>query len=489
MSVFALAACAGGGGGGSGTTPRAAIVPGSAVATEVAESNAYITSMAPEILVASNGRASSPVLGRSATATYNGQRYTSYRLDDVNFKIGGEDAVIKFGLDENGKIISAGRYGSNGSGVYNVLSPEGTFNRNGDDSAAFGGTKTLYVWRMVISSTGLADYLEAQGNLGGVNKNDAANVIAQHFSSIDIESDDGSLSDDQVKAAVVSEISKKLNKVKNSQPNNNLDLAFADALTFYTGKVAEASVGARNAVTAKLDIIASNADLKYADFGVAYLRKSTDGDAFISESIYAPYVGGYEQLKINPANLSGETSFTGKVMAGLERSQKVDGDKLPKEGVLVSQNNAGLVMRQDGSSTLTMNNLEDSGGNNWYTLVIDKAANGVPTFTFGGSNEIGGYDLPNETEIMVAASGVVDFSGEGAGWSDNENAYVKNVGIAGTGRRQEGFIETTAYGMNNTDEHMEATARFNFSDQYYHNNNQDQESVAIYGAFGGGVTP
>ena len=84
-SVLALAACGGGSGGGSGSavsTGGGYVAPRSAVTSSVAASNAEITNMSSEIVVASNSNTPVSVV-RSATVNNGGVTYTSYRLDDV----------------------------------------------------------------------------------------------------------------------------------------------------------------------------------------------------------------------------------------------------------------------------------------------------------------------------------------------------------------------------------------------------------------------
>ena len=83
-SVLALAACGGGsGGGGSAGTPSGDYVaPRPAVTPGVATSNAEITNMSSEIVVASNSNTPVSVV-RSATSQSGGVTYASYRLDDV----------------------------------------------------------------------------------------------------------------------------------------------------------------------------------------------------------------------------------------------------------------------------------------------------------------------------------------------------------------------------------------------------------------------
>ena len=133
-SIFALAACGGGGGhSGSGTPTRAAI------SDAAITSNRNITSMASEVLVPKNGGS---VIARSGSVNYEGNSYTSYRLDDVNFRVatGANDAFLRFNMDENGKIDSL---------VMNVGTPEAMSDqhmvRRSDDTADFRGIVYEYV--------------------------------------------------------------------------------------------------------------------------------------------------------------------------------------------------------------------------------------------------------------------------------------------------------------------------------------------------------
>ena len=109
--VLALAACGGGsGGGGSGGGSHGVPYARVAMTPEARASNKEITQMASEILVATDG--GSPVVQRSGTASYQGKKYTSYRLDDVKFftaenlNEGDETkpSFLKMELDRSGQI-------------------------------------------------------------------------------------------------------------------------------------------------------------------------------------------------------------------------------------------------------------------------------------------------------------------------------------------------------------------------------------------------
>ena len=487
-SVLALAACGGGSGGGhSDLTPvRAAIDPTSPIATEVAESNAHITSMTSEVLVANNGDGRAPLLGRSASTNYEGRSYTSYRLEDVQFRFAGEEnATLKFGIDGNGKIISVGRYEND------VLSNEGVFARSGDSSNLFGAAKSQYEWSAPITSSGLAAAIDPGHIPGGWDADGIADIISVHFGpNVTTARDNNNLSESAIKSALIAEISAELDDVLESQENRDaLTDAFADALAYYSGQINSANIGEPEIIKMKLSVEGANAGLKFADFGTAHMRKSNATETDIREEVYAPYLGGYDALKINKNNLDeGGSEFTGVAIAGIDHTIKTSGVKT-KTGVRVRDDNAHLVMRQDGSADLIMNNLvvNDGGAHNgekWYNLTVQKGADNVPVITISGSNEISGYDLPNETEILAGAfgsdAGIVNFSENN--YDNNDHEYVKNDGTGGNGTRSSANMNPTAYGLNGTPE--EAISSFSFGDQKYYSTG-DYNEVAIYGAFGG----
>ncbi len=122
-SGLALAACGGGGGGShSGSSASIYIPPRTAITSAVANSNAQITNMRSEIVVASNSTVPVGVV----TTTNNGVTYASYRLDDVklftadnkdttghsyvnlelNAETGEIDAVkMKVGGEDSGRVV------------------------------------------------------------------------------------------------------------------------------------------------------------------------------------------------------------------------------------------------------------------------------------------------------------------------------------------------------------------------------------------------
>lgn len=485
VSVLALAACGGGSGGGSapaGTPVRTAIVAGSSVA----QSNAAVTSMASELLVA-NGTAITP--SRSATASYNGKTYTSYRLDDVTFRMAGEDSQIIFGLDDEGRIISAGKYDyDEDSGKY-LLSKEGTFARASTSGADFGSAKTLYAWEKTVSDTGLEAAITTAINGGDLPGTTTAGDIAGWISdqvgdTLVVQSDNANA---DAKALLEARVDNRVKKWADSQDSSLKSKAWFDAVVtaakaFYKAQIPSDFNDAPGEYTTKLSIKGADIGLKYADLGFAGLIVAPKDDPNNPvESTFTPYVGGYDAIE---RNVGTATEFTGTALAGVEHKAS-NGEK---DSVLVRHNNAKLTLNTDGSSSLVMANdglihVQDDGvtphtdGAHWYNLTVTKNAAAVgehngATFTIGGSNTITGYNLP------AVPAQPVSFAANTYDASEGHYAKTENTGI-----HYGGSVENQAYGTSDSD--IEATSQFSFSVE----NTATHEEVAIYGAFGGKPTP
>lgn len=483
-SVFALAACGGGGGGhsGSGITPGP--VTRAAVSNAAVESNGHVTSMASEILV-QNGTGAIEV--RSGSVNKDGKTYTSYRLDDVTFRFAGEDSIIKFDLDDEGRIISAGKYDKSGANY--VLSEEGTFVRAASDSNEFGSAKTLYGWQQTLTTNNtalvaaIADALDGKTLPDGKNVADfsaeLAGYIANQFEDpVEIQSDNQNI---DVGAALADEVAEEINSWAASQSTPGwagsawLNAVVAAATEYYQDLIPD-TFGDPQQYSAKLNVKGANIGLRYADLGFAELQVAEKNNAeHIVERTFSPYAGGYDNLE---RNVTESTEFTGTALAGIEHKD-TNGDK---DAVLVRQDNAKLTLNVDGSSSLVMNNLarvENDGktahseGGHWYTLVVEKGANGTPTFTVSGTNTIAGYNLLN-----VPAEAVAFTSDE---FNATEHEYVRTD--TDNNVRYGGFVENHVYGTSASD--IEAVSQFGFSNE----NTNTHEEVAIYGAFGGKPTP
>lgn len=104
-SILALAACGGGSGGGNGGNTGVDIpdkLP-STVTADAELSNAEITGMVSEIMITADGNASGNT-SRMSHHNIGGKKYTSYKLDDVDFAFADEGfgGPLRFILDKDG---------------------------------------------------------------------------------------------------------------------------------------------------------------------------------------------------------------------------------------------------------------------------------------------------------------------------------------------------------------------------------------------------
>jgi len=463
-SMLALAAC-GGGGHGGGVAPTAAR---SVVSDDVVASNGKITSMASEVLVASDGTIITPSLNRSATANYNGKIYDSYRLDDVNFKLSGEDSYVTFEVDDKGQIIALTKYDRNddftGTPTY-AVSEEGRFVRSSATGNEF--KKSLYEYAVDLPESG-------------------SFIANNHFRDIDFKCDTGDLSVDEIKAKFKAKIDREMDKLIASQPD---DLSEQDrnnlvaARQFYKNKIDEMnSFEQPHEGRATLAIEGIDKGLRFADLGFAELIVKDNTDV-IQGHTFTPYVGGYDVLKIDTSKLSGTTKYTGTAIAGIDHKRYgYEGDEDIDDGMLVQQDNARLTVNTDGSSSLVMDNLvavdEGHAGKHWYNVTVNTAATtGLPTFEISGTTNATGFELPSMSGETLTKS----FTSEN--FVAHEQQYVQSSDTGGSGERFSGIATTTVYGR--TPDDTEATSSFGFANEVHSNNNREHEEVAIYGAFGG----
>ena len=490
ISAITLGACTSGGGGiSTGTHPR----DRAALTQDAIDSNSDITTMSSEILVANNGTQVARSLSRSGSIIQDGQTYTSYRLDDVTFKMGGEDSRIIFNVDNEGRIVSLGKYDRSddftGDPSY-AISEEGVFARKGTTGNEF--EKTLYKYQ--ISEDDLIAALESLD----IDPDGIATIASEHFhEGIEFMNDSGELSVDEIKTALKAKLRKEINKIKASQhviPEGeeghaayieSLDV-LEDAYTAYANAIdAMTSFDPAQAAHANLTVEGVDIGLKYADLGFAELTVKENPDDSIEDAIehtYTPYVGGYGVLKIDQADLDQDRVFTGTAIAGIDHKTSGYGDDDVKEGVLVRQDNATLTLYTDGSSTLTMDDLQTSGGQHWYGVQVDQNIDGAVTFTLTGTNNITGYDLPDE-EHLVGTGNSTTFTS--SNWVAHEQQYVTQTD---NNNRVSGNYETNLYRLGEDNEHAEATSLFSFGNEWHSNDNSQHNEVAIYGAFGSGTS-
>jgi len=414
-------------------------------------------------------------------------------LEDVRFMMAGENSYLNFELNESGKITSVTKYDYDDFSSDYIISEEGTFVR-GSNSNVF--TKNLYKYSFDLDSDGVID------------------IVAEHFDiPLTFMNDNGDKTPADIKSGLLAKLQDRINKIKNSQANHDNDDAIDAALTEYTKQINDAYAAydendvstvfwGKTTVPVTLTIEGVNKGLRYADLGFAKLQQieQNDDGSYSTGTTYAPYVGGYDARKVDKSSLTASgTVFTGTVIAGIDHSkEKFAGVADVQEGMLVRQDNAKLTMKSDGSSSLVMDNLvatdADHKGKQWYNVTVDTTSAGVPTFTIddNGKTDIATnfalHTLAEYTDPVTNESYnrlEVDFGDAGSVYSDSEGRYeIHGEFVADVATNYAGSMEATAYGPS-TNNPTEASARFGFSEEQHAPGNQNQEEVAIYGAFGG----
>jgi len=423
-------------------------------------------------------------------------------LEGVKFRLGSEDSYFKFTLDTDGKIISGGKWDSDGLGSY-ALSAEGEYVRNGN-SNSFVGDKKLYVWSYNAptgnaAKTELVTALMTAGNVPGGTDSEreahaidmATHILEQLYKPIEAMDDNSELALATVKTRLISRITDKVNKANGY--DGSYDDAFADAVAFYTGKI--------NALTAadlpstefdtRLNINGANVGLKYADMGSAELLIANANS--VRERTFTPYVGGYDARE---ATVSSDVTFTGTAIAGID-SKKTHGGSETTDGMLVRDDTAQLTMFSNGKAKLVMNNLvgidSDHAGQKWNNLTVETTdpteAHGAPKFTV---ERVDG--VPDDFQMKEFDDGKIVVAFAEGDWNAAQYQHSQHTGPVtrtiddvehtDVGIRYGGMAEFNAYGPS-TDNPTEATARYGFSEERHWNSNADHEEVAIYGAFGG----
>ncbi len=405
-SVFALAACGGGGHSGSGTPTRAAVTQGAI------DSNSYITSMASEVLIPKSG--SGAVITRSGSVNYNGETYTSYRLDDVNFRVatGANDAFLRFNMDENGKIDSL---------VMNVGTPEAMSDqhmvRRSDDKADFRGI----VYEYVV----LDDSATQHDDIFKQNRDTKVRLV---------------LSPAEDEKSTYSMLS---NAAAGKCPEgkfcrwDRIDQAFRvtssgseDSFKYSDfGKLQTTNFGKYKGVTAE-NFADAKAHTRKTDGGLEVIGNYetwadiTDGDF---DDDFEVFAGGYNvaALQHRPTE---DMHFTGKAIGSLYATDSVSHDDA---GVLLTDNNATLDF-VGGTETLTMNfNNSDS---KWYKVTVTKEADETNNITFNNFHASGNPEYKFRTD-------------SGSGISvDNFTTAVGSVDNSG-GVKTEGLLDMGYYGV------------------------------------------
>jgi len=404
-SLLALVACGGGGGGGSApaTSPVRAAVTDAAIT-----SNSAITSMKSEILVP---KAGGSVIARAGSVNYDGLSYTSYRLDDVNFRVAtsaGENPTLNFKMDDNGRIDSL---------VLNVGAEKQKMFRN-DETSDFRGI----VYEYIVLDNGAEGHNDPLAS-------DKETLVRLVFSP----------DNDPTSFATLQ------NAAKGKCPQGSycrwdrIDQAFritsngsspTDGFNYSDfGNIYTTNFGKYKGVTAD-NFADSKIHTRETSGGVLqdpgeYATWDTVG--IFDEDDYDVFAGGYKISAIQHRPTE-SMQFTGKAVGSIYATSD---DHVHANSALVDNAATLDFDATSGTETLSM------AFGNWYDVTVTKTASGN-NITFSDFN---GVEGDNGNEFRTAASLSVDNFTTTTG-------SAKNPG----GVKREGMLDMGYYGLNGPEE-------------------------------------
>lgn len=367
-SIFALAACGGGGGGhsGSGGVPTRAAVTQGAI-----DSNSHITSMASEVLIP---KGSGAVIARSGSVNYNGETYTSYRLDDVNFRVatgGGNDAFLNFSMDSNGRIDSLVL--DTGEGKQKMF-------RRDDVSADFRGIVYEYV---LLDETATQD--------DDITKSDRDTLVRLVYSE-----DNDPTSYSTLQAAAAGKCPDdghcrwdRIDQAFRVSSENEEGFRYSDF-----GKLQTANFGKYKGVTEENFADAKTHTRDYdGELGEVTGTASTWDDITFDEYDYDVFGGGYKvsALQHRPTT---DMHFTGKAVGSVYATNSANHNKA---NVALVDDSATLDF-VGGTETLNMH------FDNWYDVTVTKnnSGNRIQFSDFDGTSGDNGNEFRKAESLDVS---------------------------------------------------------------------------------------
>jgi len=472
-SILALAACGGGGGGGGTTAPIRA-----AVTEDAKISNNAITGMASEVLVAKDGttavRSAIPLTSRKGSVVQDGKTYTSYRLDDVKFRMAAgavaDDAYIKFHMDPNGRIDSL---------TANLQGLEQEMIRKADGenpSADFRGIVYEYVITDATEGATVEQLVQAKdkGTLVRLIYNPDEDITDYSVLS---NAEAGKCPDGKV--CRWDRIDQALRIASSGKSNNeSQNMKYSDF-----GKMQTTNFGKYKGITSSEDLAESKEHQRTTSGGIiqqnAYKTWATvtDGDFDDDFQIFA---GGYDILSKRPTETM---TFTGKAIGSLYASDsQYHGD----QGIALTDDAATLEFNTTtGKETLVM----DFTGNAvpWYKVTVTKDnAAGTSQIKFDE------YANTDTNHLIVDKGGAFDTGIEmkdylkfhndnGSGLTVDDFTTTTGTLVKNTeGTQNEGLLNMGYYGVDATEE-AAGIVRFKETYQTDTNVQHEHEFRAGYG--------
>jgi hypothetical protein len=385
-------------------------------------SNNAITSMSAEVLVPNNS--SDTVITRAGSVRWtDGKTYTSYRLEDVNFRVatGVDDAFLKFRVDENGKIDSL---------VMNIgdIAGDQYMERNGNTSDFRG---IVYEYVVLDDSATAHDDILKKGE--DVKVRLVLSPTQDETSTWQMLSQASAGKCPNNRFCRWDRIDQAF-RVTSGSKEGSYGLKYADF-----GKLQTSNFGKYKGVT-KETFDDAKEGTRYTDGGVVKTGSYGNWDSVSFDNDFDVFAGGYNvaALQHRPTE---EMHFEGTAIGSLYAT---DSENHDDAGVLLVDNVAKLDFSEDGTEKLTMNFTADSGStdeNNWYKVIVTKNNTaGTNNITFSDFSVYGNPDFKFQTPELDGKVSVNNFT------TTNGNTDVSgNI-------QTEGLLDMGYYGVGSTEE-------------------------------------
>jgi len=419
-SVLALAACGGGSGGGGAPTSSVVLPERAALESTAMTSNGKITSMSSEILVPTNSADS--VVARVGSVNFGGKNYTSYRLEDVNFRVatGVDNAFLNFNVDEQGRIDSL---------VMNVGNGDQHMDRRDFDTADFRGIVYEYV---VLENSATAN--DENDN---IFKNEEELVVRLVLSPTEDATSSwnmlSSAADGKCPEGRVCRWDRIDQAFRVTSGGKTYGLKYSDF-----GKLQTSNFGKFKGVT-ESNFADAKAHTRTTDGeDIKTPNYSSNWDAVVFDNDFDVFSGGYKvsALQHRPDEAM---NFEGTAIGSLYSTNSVNHDD---DGLLLVDESAKLKFYANGTEELAMDFSDDSDPdvNNWYKVKVTKNADGSNNITFsdfGGDASYNSYKFRKDTTGTVSVNNFTTTAGDA-----DADGHIKT----------EGLLDMGYYGIGATEE-------------------------------------
>ena len=381
-SILALTACGGGGGGGASADRSRPFDSERIVSNATYASNHNVTSMVSRLLIAHDG--SGQTLARSGSTIFAGVEYDEYDLSDVDFNLSDEGfgGIVKFGVDDDKKIINFSLIDDDTGFVIDdnkvwAESENGEVYLDGTTLKTHNGGAAAPVFN---STTGLYEYTSTNEGMSGTFKIIGDGIYEQYTGDEFAYDDNDKLISNDPKIKI---INGKIYSFDTFERTGNEDFTFTGQVTVQGNAQADATLTYKS--TAKDMQSATHMPLRYSDFG--YFELNVDG--YENETRPVSVIGGYKEKLVNHKDLpESEMVFSGRATGSVV--------------ALRDGNDAEIITLNDNDSKLTFNGETNTASldakfTNWYDVKYNETYDSNGNATNRSINYSNYADDPNTT--------------------------------------------------------------------------------------------